>query len=246
MDDGDAQQKSKSLRFFYLPLQYFFHMAAIWSVGILSAHIVAIWTGKEEVLKEILNAYLDALIRILTHIGTVCSMFSLNISDNIVQVLKFLGEATVAVVDYAGYLIASTLRFAGIAFSETTTFLGLVISSSFNFSGSILYSSLNYVGLVISGSMFFVLDVMEKIASLKVLYSFLFLLSLYVVRVHPDAVRRSIGEIFAPIKNSISEVWYSFTRAVHLVWSSTNLVEVIKVLVIAVLLLHLKNNFLYQ
>ena len=185
-------------------------------------------------------------MHVLTHGSSVLSALFLNISDTVVQVLNFCSRAIVAVVDYVGSLLVSTLSFTGLFLTETITFLGVVMSSSFNYLVNVLYFSLNYVGNIISGSSFFVLDIMEKIASLKILYSFLFLLSLYIIKVHPEAVRRGIGEIFAPIKDSISEVWHTFIRAVHLVWSSTNLFDVIKLLVIATLLIHLKNYFLYD
>ena len=55
--DSIQQQKSKSKVTSRL---CFIQLAVIWSAGILAAHIVAILTGKEDLLKQVLNAYIDA------------------------------------------------------------------------------------------------------------------------------------------------------------------------------------------
>ena len=107
--------------------------------------------------------------------------------------------------------------------------------------GVIFSHSLNYIGYVVSASIMFLLDMMDKIASYRILYSFCFLLGLYRLVRHPQSVRDAIRDVLTPFRDGAVEMWRVLLRAVHLVWSSTSLYGVIQFLVAVTIILHLRN-----
>lgn len=229
-----------------LKLQLMFSAASlvfVWLFGILAGHLAAIWFDKQEVMRALLKDYVDISIHAATEWGKHTAVFLTYIGDICVVLLDYIGSGTQQILDYIGSSLVATITFSGASVAGCIRFSGSTAYSFLNYSGVMLSNSLTYAGSSLSATILFALDVMEKLAHVRVFYTFVFILSLFVLFRYPSSLQRGLENVVLPVRDGVVEVWRVGTRAVFIVWSHTKLAEVLKLLIVIVLLMHLKNAF---
>lgn len=217
-------------------------LAFIWFSGLLAGHFCAVLFEKQQVVEDLLTTYVDVCLHAMMEGAHTASIFLQHLGSIIITLSNYLGCWLENSLNYIGSSTVATLLFTGSAISETVNFIGITVSNALRVSGQVLSHSLDYMGASASATILFVLGVMEKLASLKILYTFLFFLILYLLWKFPGGLQHVLRSIFLPLQEGINEFWRVSTRAIFLVWNSMKLTEVLKFLLVIVLLTHLKNN----
>jgi hypothetical protein len=214
----------------------------LWLSGILLGHFTAVWFDKQDAVEALLRSSSDIGLNSLAESGKLFSIFLQHFGRTCIIISEYLGEWVEQSLNYIGSSLVSTLVFAGSAIAQSVTFTGSTISSMLTVTGTVLSHSLDYAGTSISSTIIFVLDVMEKLASTRIVYTFIFILSIYLLWRFPGSLRNGVQSMFSPIQEGVVEVWRTSTRAVFILWSSMNLSEVLKFVLLVILLFHFKNN----
>ena len=214
----------------------------IWLFSVLTGHFVAVWLDKQETIDALLRTYIDFSLYGIIEAGRLISLGVHYIGRTALVTSEYLGSIIEEVMNYIGASIMATLVFSGTVISESINFTGKTISSALQLAGGVLSHSVDFAGRSVSSTILFIIDVMEKMASMKVLYTFLFVLSFYLMWKSPETIQNGLQSILCPMRGAVVEVWRVSVRAIFLVWSSMNLFDMLKFLLVVAVMMHIKNN----